>query len=177
MQPVKFIFIFAYTVFLISCGKQDEAPKIENQSNTQNIQPQTQPLQDNSPNAGKIWWVGTYIFEESAKNVTGVGAQSWDYTIDIKAIDASTLAAFIIIDGYQTSSRIEAKVNATAMDIEFIFDKYTEGNMFETFKKGDRLFAMMRNTEGVIMTVWDKLQPNVATNREDGKVMFKKIAS
>lgn len=177
MSIVKYISILVFTVFLVSCGKQDEAPKIENQSSTQNIQPQTQTQQDNSPNAGKMWWVGRYTFEESAKNVTGVGAQSWNYIIEVKAIDGNTLVASIMIDGYQTSTRLEAKVNATAMDIEFVFDKYGTDNMFEPYKKGDRLFAMMRNTEGIIMTVWDKLKPNVATNREDGKVMFKKIAS
>lgn len=177
MSPIKSIFIFMFAVFLISCGKQDEVPKIENQSNTQNIPPQTQSQQDNSQNSGKMWWVGRYTFEESAKNVTGVGAQTWNYIIDVKSIDANTLAAFIVIDGYQTSARLEAKVNATAMDIEFIFDKYGTDNMFEPYKKGDRLFAMMRNTEGVIMTVWDKLQPNISTNKENGKVMFTKGAS
>ncbi len=169
------ILIFTAGIFF-SCGKTDETPKTENQSSTQNIQ-QTPPPVTTTDNLGKKWWIGQYAFEESARNVTGSGAQTWNYVVDVKEFDANTLIATIQVDGYQTMQRLEAKVNATAYDIEFIFDRYGKDNMFEPYKKGDRLFGMMRNTQGLIMTVWDKLKPNVLENQENGKVMFQRIAS
>ena len=175
MKKLKLVLFIVLAAVLVSCGKQDEAPKVENQSSTQNVQPNTQS--NTTKDIGKKWWIGRYTFNESAKNVSGEGAQSWSYILDVKPLDDENMIASLQVDGFQTMTRLEAKVNATAMDIEFIFDKYGKDNMFEKFKKGDRLFAMMRNTDNVVMTLWDKLQPNVITNQESGKVMFKKITS
>lgn len=175
MRRIKLVLFIAFAAILFSCGKKDEAPKVENQSSTQNIQPNSQ--NNTSKDIGKKWWLGRYTFEESAKNVSGEGSQSWSYILDVKALDDENMIASLQVDGFQTMTRLEAKVNATAMDIEFVFDKYGKDNMFEKYKKGDRLFAMMRNTDNVVMTLWDKLQPNVLTNQESGKVMFRKIAS
>ena len=174
MKKLELVLFIVLAAVLVSCGKQDEAPKVENQSSTQNVQPNTQS--NTTKDIGKKWWIGRYTFNESAKNVSGEGAQSWSYILDVKPLDDENMIASLQVDGFQTMTRLEAKVNATAMDIEFIFDKYGKDNMFEKFKKGDRLFAMMRNTDNVVMTLWDKLQPNVVTNQESGKVMFKKIA-
>ena len=174
MKKLKLVLFIVLAAVLVSCGKQDEAPKVENQSSTQNVQPNTQS--NTTKDIRKKWWIGRYTFNESAKNVSGEGAQSWSYILDVKPLDDENMIASLQVDGFQTMTRLEAKVNATAMDIEFIFDKYGKDNMFEKFKKGDRLFAMMRNTDNVVMTLWDKLQPNVVTNQESGKVMFKKIA-
>lgn len=175
MKLIRLFMIIAVTAIFISCGSKEEAPKYENQSNTQNIQPNTQS--NTNKDLGKRWWIGRYTFDESAKNVSGDGAQTWSYILDVKPLDDENMIASLQVDGFQTMTRLEAKVNATAMDIEFIFDKYGKDNMFENYKKGDRLFAMMRNTDNVVMTLWDKLKPNVVTNQESGKVMFKKIAS
>lgn len=177
MKTFKILTVILISGLLFSCGKKDEAPKVENQNSTQNIQPKTDtPVKTNDYNSKK-WWIGQYSFEESAKNVTGEGRQSWNYIVEVKEFDANTLVATIQVDGFQTMQRLEAKVNATAYDIEFIFDKYGKDNMFEPYKKGDRLFAMMRNTSDEIMTVWDKLKPNLLVNQKDGMVMFKKLAS
>lgn len=175
MKFIKLFVIIAISGLFFSCGKKEEAPKYENQSSTQNVQPNTQS--NTTKDIGKKWWIGRYAFDESAKNVSGEGAQSWSYILDIKPLDDENLIASLQIDGFQTMTRLEAKVNATAMDIEFIFDKYGKDNMFENYKKGDRLFSMMRNTDYVVMTNWDKLKPNVPANQEGGKVMFRKIAS
>lgn len=175
MRRIKLVLFIAFAAILFSCGKKDEAPKVENQSSTQNIQPNSQ--NNTSKDIGKKWWIGRYTFDESAKNVSGEGSQSWSYILDVKALDDENMIASLQVDGFQTMTRLEAKVNATAMDIEFVFDKYGKDNMFEKYKKGDRLFAMMRNTDNVVMTLWDKLQPNVLANKESGKVMFRKIAS
>ena len=175
MRRIKTVLFIAFAALLVSCGKKDEAPRVENQSSTQNVQPNSQS--NTSKDIGKKWWLGRYTFEESAKNVSGEGSQSWSYILDVKPLDDENMIASLQVDGFQTMTRLEAKVNATAMDIEFVFDKYGKDNMFEKYKKGDRLFAMMRNTDNVVMTNWDKLMPNVVTNQESGKVMFRKIAS
>ncbi len=178
MRSIKILIIVLTAGIFFSCGNKDEAPKVENQNSTQNIQQKSEPpVQNNVDNSGKKWWVGQYSFEESAKNVTGKGAQTWNYVLDVKQFDENTLIATIQIDGFQTMQRLEAKVNATAYDIEFIFDKYGKDNMFEPYKKGDKLFDMMRNTQNEIMTNWDKLKPNVIDNQENGKKMFRKLAS
>jgi len=175
MRRIKIVLFIAFAALLVSCGKKDEAPRVENQSSTQNVQPNSQS--NTSKDIGKKWWLGRYTFEESAKNVSGEGSQSWSYILDVKPLDDENMIASLQVDGFQTMTRLEAKVNATAMDIEFVFDKYGKDNMFEKYKKGDRLFVMMRNTDNVVMTNWDKLMPNVVTNQESGKVMFRKIAS
>lgn len=177
MKKLKILILILTAGIFFSCGKKDEAPKVENQNSTQNLQQKSEPPKQNVDNTGKKWWIGQYSFEESAKNVTGEGRQSWNYIVEVKEFDANTLVATIQVDGFQTMQRLEAKVNATAYDIEFIFDKYGKDNMFEPYKKGDRLFSMMRNTSDEIMTVWDKLKPNLLVNQKDGMVMFRKLAS
>ena len=175
MKKLKLVLFIVLAAVLVSCGKQDEAPKVENQSSTQNVQPNTQS--NTTKDIGKKWWIGRYTFNESAKNVSGEGAQSWSYILDVKPLDDENMIASLQVDGFQTMTRLEAKVNATAMDIEFIFDKYGKDNMFELYKKGDKLFTFSLNEKNEIITNWDKMKPNILENQKSGKVMFKKIAS
>ncbi|MBE2226066.1 MAG: hypothetical protein IAE93_01935 [Ignavibacteria bacterium] len=175
MRSLKIIFFLAVIVLFSSCGKKDEKVNSENQSSTQNVAPNTQQ----NTNSGTVnkKWAGQYTFEESAKNVTGDGAQTWNYVIDIKEKDANTLIADIQVDGFQTMTRIEASVKATEKNAEVIFEQYGKDNMFELYKKGDRLFTIEANDKGEIITNWDKMKPNVIENQKSGKIMFKKIAS
>lgn len=176
MRSIKILFIFTALIVFSSCGKKDEKVNSENQSSTQNVAPNTQQNTTNSSAVNKKW-AGQYTFEESAKNVTGDGAQTWNYVIDIKEKDANTLVADIQVDGFQTMTRIEASVKASEKNAEVIFEKYGKDNMFELYKKGDRLFTIEANEKGELITNWDKMKPNVIENQKSGKVMFKKIAS
>jgi len=176
MRSFKIVFFLAVIFVFSACGKKDEKVNTENQSSTQNVAPNTQQDQTNSGAVNKKW-AGQYTFEESAKNVTGSGAQTWNYVIDIKEKDAGTLVADIQVDGFQTMTRIEASVKASEKNAEVIFEKYGKDNMFELFKKGDRLFTIEANDKGEIITNWDKMKPNVLENQKSGKIMFKKIAS
>ncbi len=164
-----FIFLFS------SCGKQDQKVETQNQSSTQNVAPNNESSVNQSADIKK--WLGQYTFEESAKNVTGDGAQTWNYVIDVKAKDDKTLAAEIQVDGFQTMSRINADVKASSKSAEFIFNSYGKDNMFELYKKGDRLFVFELNDKNEIITNWDKMKANVLDNQKNGKVMFKRIAS
>ncbi len=175
MRSLKIIFFLAVIVMVSSCGKKDEKVNSENQSSTQNVAPNSQ--QNTNSGAVNKKWAGQYTFEESAKNVTGDGAQTWNYVIDIKEKDANTLIADIQVAGFQTMTRIEASVKATEKNAEVIFEQYGKDNMFELYKKGDRLFTIEANDKGEIITNWDKMKPNVIENQKSGKIMFKKIAS
>ncbi|HAX47392.1 MAG TPA: hypothetical protein DCX92_00245 [Bacteroidetes bacterium] len=74
MRSLKIIFFLAVIVMVSSCGKKDEKVNSENQSSTQNVAPNSQ--QNTNSGAVNKKWAGQYTFEESAKNVTGDGAQT-----------------------------------------------------------------------------------------------------
>ncbi len=143
MKTIKLIIILAVIVTIASCGKKDEKVNTENQSSTQNVNPNNETKSTTNTDVKK--WLGQYAFEESAKNVTGEGAQSWNYVIDIKEKDANTVVAEIQVDGFQTMTRLEADVKTTKDNAEFVFSKYGKDNIFELYKKGDRLFTFNMN--------------------------------
>lgn len=176
MNKLKLIIVFAVLLVFVSCGKKDEKVNTENQSSTQNVSPESKT---NTQNTADVMnkWVGKYSFEESAKNVAGDGAQTWNYVIDVKAKEDKSLIAEIQVDGFQTMTRLEAEVKPSDKSADFIFSKYMPENMFEIYKKGDKLFTLQLNDKGDIVTNWDKMKPNVLDNQKSGKVMIKKIAS
>lgn len=167
---ILFAVVLCFT--FAACGKKDEQINTQNQSSTQNVTPQ----QQNSPDVNNKW-AGTYTFEESAKNVTGDGAQSWNYVITVKPREDKSLMAEIQIDGFQTMTRIEADVKADDKKAEFLFSKYLPENMFELYKKGDRLFSLEVNTKNEFVTNWDKMKAFVVDNQKNGMIMFKKLSS
>ena len=170
MKNLKLVLIVLIAVIFSSCGKKDEKVNTENQSSTQNVSP-------NANTNANSKWIGSYAFDESAKNVTGSGAQSWGYVITVKENADKSLSAEINVDGFQTMTRIEADVKAGDKSAEFIFSKYLPENMFEVYKKGDKLFSFEVNDKNEIITNWDKMKPNVIDNQKSGKVMFKKLSS
>jgi hypothetical protein len=175
MGKLKFILVLGFIFSLVSCGKQEQKVNTENQSSSQNVAPNNESAMNQSADIKK--WVGQYTFEESAKNISGDGAQSWNYVIDVKEKDDKTLVAEIQVDGFQTLSRISADIKATGKNAEFIFNSYGKENMFEPYKKGDKLFTLELNDKNEIITNWNKMKPNVIDNQKSGKIMFKRIAS
>lgn len=176
MNKIKLTFFLAALILISSCGKQDEKMNTEKQSSTTNVAPDSKNSTQNQTDVPNKW-VGKYSFEESAKNVTGDGAQTWNYVIDVKAKEDKSLVAEIQVDGFQTMTRIEAEVKPSDKSADFIFSKYMPDNMFEIYKKGDKLFTLQVNDKGEMITNWDKMKPNVIDNQKSGKVMIKKIAS
>jgi hypothetical protein len=176
MNKLKLTIVFAALLVFASCGKKDEKVNTENQSSTQNVSPESK-TNTQTPADVLNKWVGKYSFEESAKNVTGDGAQTWNYVIDVKAKEDKSLIAEIQVDGFQTMTRLEAEVKPSDKSADFVFSKYMPENMFEIYKKGDKLFTLQLNDKGDIVTNWDKMKPNVLDNQKSGKVMIKKIAS
>ncbi len=177
MKYIKYLFVVLAAFFFSSCSKQEQKINSENQSSTQNVKPEETKGGNQDQTSVVKTWAGQFSFEESVKNATGVGSQSWSYVITIKAIDDRTLTAIIQVDGFQTMTRIEADVKATEKNAEFYFNKYGAENIFELYKKGDLLFTMSINDKNEIITNWDKMKPNVLENQKSGKVMFKKVIS
>src|SRR5690349_2646276 len=104
MKTIKLIIILTAVITIASCGKKEEKVNTQNQSSTQNVNQNNEQKSSVNPDIRK--WLGQYSFEESAKNVTGSGAQTWNYVINIKEKDANTVAAEIQVDGFQTMTRI-----------------------------------------------------------------------
>lgn len=172
MNTLKFSLISLLVLLFASCTKQDQKVNTESQSSTQNVVP-------NSPSQIEInkTWIGQYAFDESAPNASGSGAQSWSYVVTVSLKENNVLSAFIQVDGFQTLTRVEAEVKSTEKKADFIFNKYEAENIFEPFKKGDKLFSLELNDKNELITNWDKMKPNVIDNQKSGKVMFKKVIS
>lgn len=167
---MKNLILIALLAFVFAaCGKKDEPVNTQNQSSTQNVTHNQADINNK--------WTGVYTFEESAKNITGDGAQSWNYVITVKPREDKSLMAEIQIDGFQTMTRIEADVKADDKKADFIFAKYMPENMFELYKKGDRLFSMEVNAKNEVVTNWDKMKAFVVDNQKNGLVLFKKMSS
>lgn len=177
MKNINYFLVLVSFILFASCSKQEQKVNTDGQSSTQNVKPEGNSSGNQDMTAIVKEWAGQYAFDESAKSVTGDGAQSWSYIINVKAIDDKTLTANIQIDGFQTMTRIEADVKATDKNAEFYFSKYGADNVFELYKKGDLLFSMEKNEKNEIITNWDKMKPNVPDNQKSGKVMFKKVIS
>ena len=161
------------SIFLCSCGKNDKDNiKTENQSSTQNVVSE-QKLNEQKEINKK--WTGQYSFEESAPGVTGESSQSWSYSVSVSQANDTLLLATILIDGYQTMTRLEAEVKATGRNADFIFLKYGKENIFEPYQKGEKLFSFVMNEKNELITNWDKMKPNVISNQAGGKVMFRKV--
>jgi PBP1b-binding outer membrane lipoprotein LpoB len=174
MKILRFSSIAVIIVFIASCSKQEQKVNTDGQNSTQNIAPNSNSL---SQKVTGYKWIGQYEFDESTPNAAGSGAQSWNYVVTVSAKEDNTLTAYIQIDGFQTMTRIEAEVKATEKNADFIFRKYEAENVFEPYKKGDKLFSLEINDKNDMITNWDMMKPNIVENQKSGKVMFKKVIS
>ena len=122
---------------------------------------------DDLSNAGRDSWVGNYSFSEYAlPNINmfygiGVFKEQSNYFVNI------------YIDGFQTITRIKAKVVGDKDKIDLVFDSYLPDNRFETFHTGDILVSFKR-ADSAILTDWGVLQPILKENQAPGKVYFTK---
>ncbi|MCX7878842.1 MAG: DUF5991 domain-containing protein [Ignavibacteria bacterium] len=172
MKKIFLTLICLFTVFF-SCSKKEDQ-SIHEQSNI-NLRDSNNAAGNNSSKESLHKWLGKYEFSESAEGLTKGTAQSWDYSVVVEHSADSSVKAKIEIDGFQTMQRIEAEVKADDKKAEFIFSKYLPDNMFEVYRKGDRLFILEINDKGEMVTNWDKMKPNVKSNQSNGKVMFRRL--
>jgi Family of unknown function (DUF5991) len=169
------IVIVLLTFFLAGCGKNEQGNiKTENQSSTQNVVIEQKVKEQKEVNKR---WIGQYSFDESAPGVTGESSQSWGYVINISQLNDTLLLAELQVDGYQTMTRLEAEVKATPKSAELYFMKYGKENIFEQYRKGEKLLSLELSDKNEILTNWEKMKPNLPANQKSGRVMFKKISA
>lgn len=113
-------------------------------------------------------WLGDYeFFEHYPPNI------DMEYDINIYK-ENSDYFAKIFIDGFQTTSRIKAKVLSKQDGIELVFESYLPDNDFELYKEGDLLINFKKeNSE--IYTYWGKIEAILPENKDSGKVYFTKL--
>ena len=97
-------------------------------------------------------WIGTYSFGEYGPPDSLI---VMEYEIQIYRENDGYFAT-IEIDGYQTMTRIKAKVIGNHNSIDFIFEEYLPDNMFEPYSNGDKLMSFERKDGGFI-TNWHKM--------------------
>lgn len=109
---------------------------------------------------------GIWKFEEFSKkpNLDGVTYPSWEYTLSIDTEDDTK--GILHIDGYQTMTRLNVKVQKLNDSANIIFDSYAEGNQFETYKQGDVLITVSPDSDRNLMSIyWYKMQPNIEKSK------------
>jgi len=135
-------------------GKNDELPN--NPGNNENI------LDSSTLES----WIGDYTFSEFSPP-----DQNMFYSITIYKED-SNYKAKIIIFGFQTLTKLQAKVSGDENSIKLIFEKYLPDNVFELYKEGDILLSFEKKNSK-LNTFWGKIQPMLESNSKTGKVYFK----
>jgi hypothetical protein len=112
------------------------------------------------------FWLGNYTYNEVFPNRSNKPPNASVPTIDHKIRifkDANEMYAEIISQGYQTNTHIFAKVVGDNSNVDFIFDKYSEDNRFESYYKGDLLFSF-KLIGSQLYTVWDQMINDTAIN-------------
>ena len=105
------------------------------------------------------------VFSEYAPPDENMGYEVSIYNED------SNYNAQINIDGFQTITRLQAKVIGDENSIKLVFEKYLPDNIFEPFNKGDLLLRFDKK-KSKLTTFWGGLQPMLERNNESGKVYF-----
>jgi len=114
-------------------------------------------------------WLGEYMFYEFEQPPIG-SPVFMEYTIIIYE-ESGIYFANLIIDGFQTMSRVKAFVEGCSESIDLIFAYYLEDNLHERFNAGDILLTLFRE-DGEVMTSWEGLQPVIIESENPG-VHFK----
>ena len=112
-------------------------------------------------------WIGNYEFGEFCPPNMVMA-----YSITIYK-EIEDYYANIYIDGFQTLTRIKAKVIGNEKTIKFVFDEYLPENMWGFYKKDDVLLVFDRENS-VVYTHWEELKPMLPENEAPNKVYFVK---
>ncbi|MDR1616543.1 MAG: DUF5991 domain-containing protein [Syntrophomonadaceae bacterium] len=111
-------------------------------------------------------WVGYYALTEHIK----VGVNRF-LGITIYKKDGGYYAK-INIDGYQSLTRLQAKVHGDKNQINLIFDKYLPDHKFATYEKGELLIRFEKQPQ--LITVWGAIETDIPKYKIPGEY-FKMI--
>ena len=115
-------------------------------------------------------WSGSYSFGESGPENSLI---VMEYGIKIYK-ENDVFFATIEIDGFQTMTRIKAKVTGDQKQIVFIFEEYLPDNLYELYNRGDILLGFERSDKGLI-THWRKMTPALTEGSSSGEY-FKPVS-
>lgn len=121
---------------------------------------------DNTENTQDFVMSGIWKFEEVSKepSLSGVSSPVWEYILSIDTEDETK--GTLHIDGYQTITRLNVRIEKLNDSANIILDSYGIGNQFETYKKGDVLITVSPVSDRNLMSIdWYKMQPNIEGSR------------
>jgi hypothetical protein len=116
---------------------------------------------------------GIWKFKEvsNKNNLNGVDSPVWNYILTINNNDETV--GTLYIDGYQTTARLNVRINKLNDSANVIFDSYGIGNQFEKYQKGDVLITVSPDSNEDSMSIgWYKIQPNIKEN-ESGSIFIR----
>ena len=124
--------------------------------------------------------VGDYIFEEEIDNsgdINGITSASYIYNLSVNN-DENECKAVLEVNGFQTYSKIDLKIEYKKEKYNFLFDKYSDENAIqydydESYNAGDILFSLY-NKNNQLYTSWGNYMPKVESNKGDN-IYFKKL--
>ncbi|MEL4106263.1 DUF5991 domain-containing protein [Oscillospiraceae bacterium WX1] len=160
MKKYRIILILIYLICLVLCACSGLTSPAQPAALSNSANPV-------SPDADLNSWVGDYSFSEHSDP-----DENMFYSITIFQKNHQYFAD-IFIDGFQTMIRMQATVSGDAQAINLTFDKYLPDNLDEPYQQGDLLLTLEKNND-VIVTYWEKLQPMLPQNTENGNVYFTK---
>jgi len=110
-------------------------------------------------------WSGEYEFYEFAPpNINML------YTINIYKENGNYFAK-VNIDGFQTMTRVTARIEGDSEVIYLIFESYLPDNLYELFSEDDVMLSF-KMEDAVMLTEWMALRPLLLENESPNKVYF-----
>lgn len=119
-------------------------------------------------------WSGDWRFEECWQHISGEMNDCVFYKILITKNEEhrKEFTAKIIIDGYQSMQRIQAKGVARKAELEIRFESPMEDHRAPAYKPNDLLLTLKQES-GSVTTEWHAIQPSLDENQKT-QVYFKK---
>ena len=116
------------------------------------------------------WRIGEYSFDEDGGETAGGSKIFIAHTIKITKQDGK-MSAHIYSQGFQTSRDLFADIKIDGNKLSFYFREKGPDQIMGDFEKGDVLLTFEQQPKKMV-TIWDKFQPVIDKNRENGKVRF-----
>lgn len=119
-------------------------------------------------------WSGDWRFEECWQHISGEMNDCVFYKILITKNEEhrKEFTAKIIIDGYQSMQRIQAKGVVRNAELEIRFESPMEDHRAPAYKPNDLLLTLKQES-GSVTTEWHAIQPSLDENQKT-QVYFKK---
>lgn len=119
-------------------------------------------------------WQGEYSYEEELVEAVAGYSMIMQWEVSISEENGEYVGV-LEVNGQQTSMKLKTSIEGNSTQVSVKFKQGLEGIGYEQFKPGDELFRLEKNSEGNIVTFWQKLEPGLSEKYENGKVYFVKM--